>query len=123
MESKLEDFNKIFAHRVSPYQSYMNAIGKNDVINSWKYQIWQIWLIPLTLTFTELICLKHSNLRAANSVALFKYASILLGVGLTQHYYTKLKHKLEYYDALFPHAPKAQLELTRDIMMAKQRHN
>ena len=122
MDNKLEDINRIFANRVSPFQSILNASGKNQVIEQFKYQLWQIWTMPILLTYGELICFKHERLRAANSIALFKFASIPVGVALSLHFYSKLQHKINYYDALYPHAPKSQIELTKDIQMAKQLH-
>jgi hypothetical protein len=123
MDPKLEEMNRIYANRVSPYQSYLNLAGKEEVINSFKYQLWQIWMIPLALTYTELICLKHGRLNAANNVALFKYASVFVGFALSTYFYTQLKHKIDYYDIAYPHAPQGQIEHTKDILMMRQLHN
>ena len=122
MENKLEDINKIFANRVSPYQYYINSSNKNQVIERFKYQLWQIWSLPMLLTYGELICLKHQRISSANTCAFFKFTSISVAILLSFHFYSILQHKLNYFDALYPHASKAQRELTKDMIMYRQKH-
>jgi hypothetical protein len=114
METKLENLNKFMAFKVSPLQSIVNMQGKVKVIESFKYQLWQVWTVPLVLTWLELISLKHGKSAAANNIALFKFASLPVAIGLSFYFYEKLEHKIFYFDAKFPHAPQSQLELQRD---------
>jgi hypothetical protein len=122
MENKLENINKILAYRVSPLQSHLNMTGKEDAIESFQYQIWQIWMIPLVLTWTETVFIKHQRIRSANTTALAKFISIPVSIVLSQYFYSQLQHKLHYYDAVYPHAPQTQIEITRDSYLVKQKY-
>ena len=123
MENRLENINKNDAYKVSPLQTFVNNEGKNDVIDTFKYQLWNVWMVPMLLTYGELICLKHQRTSSANNLALFKFISIPLSIVLSNHYYSQLQHKLHYYDALYPHPPQSQIELIRDKLITSQKHN
>lgn len=120
MENRLENINKIYAFKVSPLQSYVNFDGKNDVIDTYKYQLWSFWVVPMFLTYGELICIKHQRFAAANSLALFKFASIPVCIALSNYFYSKLQHKIQYYDALYPHPSQSQIELIKEKQMTEK---
>ncbi len=115
---------KEHAHgKVSPYQMNLNKENKEKILNQYDGKIKFYWTIPIGLTVSELILLKHGKIATSNKVALFKWISYILATCVTNFGSADALKKCEYFERLYPRAPQIQREMIRDAEILKRTVN
>jgi len=118
--STFREFNLNLRNRVSPYQISIQKAHKAKITETYKNQMWAIWALPLGLTFTEIILLKHEKVSGANRVALAKWIAIILAGVATNYATNECMRKLNYFDVVYRRPTKMQLEQLREYEVSKQ---
>lgn len=113
MELRTRDLNKI--KRIeNPYQQMIQATEKNKIFNRLKYQVYLIWAIPISLTFAEIIFLKHGNSIGANKLSLFKWISYIFAFAGSNYVNNIASKKASDIEFKYPDISKMKKELIRD---------
>jgi hypothetical protein len=119
MESRTSDIIKRNFASVSPYQVNINFDYKTTLLEASERKIYFIWGIPIFLTITEIIYLKHNKISKAHRIALFKFISYAMATVVSNFSTGDFLKKLNYIDRLYPLAPQIQREQIRDAEILK----
>jgi hypothetical protein len=114
MEFRTSEINKQNYAKTSPYQELLSTEGRSSVVNQFKGKLLFIWLVPIGLTFAEIVFLKYNKSSSANRISLAKWTSYILATVASNFSSAEALRKCEYYNRLYPNAPKIQKEHVRD---------
>lgn len=118
--STFRDLNLVMRERVSPFQQDLQKSHKVNVTETFKHQLMVIWTIPIALTMTEIIFLKHGKVAGANRASLAKWTSYLLAGFGTKLATDEVLRKLHYYDVKLRRPTKMQIENLREYEINRQ---
>lgn len=121
MESRTSDIIKRNFHNVSPYQDVLNAEGKIEVLQSFENKVYFIWAVPVMLTMTEIIFMKHNLIQKANRISLFKWISYILAISASNFSSAETLRRVDYYNRLYPKPPQIQREQIIDAQILKMK--
>jgi hypothetical protein len=120
MDSRTSELVKQNMNKASPFEGFLALEGKAKLFLRFEAKLYFIWAIPIGLTFSEMLFLKHGYKSKATYFSLLKWTSYILATVVSNFESAEVLRKTEFYTRLYPGMTKSQTEQVREAEILKR---
>jgi hypothetical protein len=121
MEGRTSEIVKQNISKASPYEHLVSHSKRINVLSQFEGKAFFIWSVPILLTLSEIIYLKHNHTAKADKLSLFKWISYILAASATNFSTAEALRRSDYFARLYPGMTKIQREQVIDAEIAKRK--
>lgn len=123
MEGRTSEIVNQNISKASPYENSLSSQSRAAVLTQFEGKSFFIWSIPIILTLSEMIYLKHNHKAKADKISLFKWISYILAASASNFTTAEGLRRSDYFIRLYPGLTKIQREQMIDAEIAKKKYN
>jgi hypothetical protein len=123
MEGRTSEIVNQNFNKASPYENSLSSYGRASVLSQFEGKTFFIWSVPILLTLSEIIYLKHNHKVKADKISLFKWISYILAASASNFSTGEALRRTEYFTRLYPGMTKVQREQMIDAEITKRKYN
>lgn len=122
MEGRTSEIVKQNISKASPYESLVSQNKRINVLSQFEGKAILIWAVPIFLTLSEIIYLKHHHTVKADKISLFKWISYILAASATNFSTAEALRRTDYFARLYPGMTKIQREQAIDAEITRRKY-
>ena len=123
MEARTSEIVNQNISKASPYENLVSHQERLKVLTQFEGKAVFIWSVPILLTLSEILYLKHGHTAKANKLSLFKWVSYILATVASNFNTAEALRRTDYFIRLYPGMTKIQREQIIDAEIAKRKYN
>jgi hypothetical protein len=123
MEARTSEIVNQNIFKASPYENLLSHQERLKVLSQFEGKAVFIWAVPVVLTLSEILYLKHGLTAKANKLSLFKWISYVLATVASNFNTAEALRRTEFFIRLYPGMTKIQREQMVDVEIAKRKYN